>query len=494
MKKKRNAGKLARALAAAVLAAGLMLPPGAALAEAGASDVAPTTFKLTSVQVGDVVTAYQVFDTTIDDRNNLVYTKKAELPEAYDTIEEISAETNVRKLADAIAAKVIATSTVKVSATADAASTAEMNLDSGYYLVVVTSNSGNTQIYQTLLVDATPAVDEEGKYVPRTIADAEAKTKEVTPPTKVIVPSGGGEGGQSTDTYSVGDTATFVIKGTIPNYPADATHAKYSITDVPDAGLGVNTSSFVVYEGMTGTTEVPASAYEVKQGEKDEKAIYTVEFTEEYILAHPGQELRIQYTATVNSVDKVTGKVGNKVYGTFAPSPYEEKYVDTDENDPWAQTYGFSFQKFGGTDDEKSPLKGAVFTVTDLAGTPVSYLDREGILHTDGKVTSDEGGWIYVNGLKAGTYTVSETTVPSGFQPIDDFTVTLNAETATGDTNATDGVTEVNFFDDGQKIDPPQGQLPQTGGAGTIALTAGGVLLVAGGAAMVLRSRKRKQD
>ena len=187
-----------------------------------------------------------------------------------------------------------------------------------------------------------------------------------------------------------------------------------------------------------------------------------------------------------------TGKVGNKAFGTFSPNPYSQGNVNTKPKDPWAQTYGFSFRKLG---DKNAALAGAEFTVTDAGGKPVTYVDASGTTHTNGVVASDSNGYVYVNGLKAGTYKVSETKVPSGYQKIADFTVELSADSAKSDTLATDGVTETNFnVSTPDKVDPKQGVLPTTGGAGTIALTAGGVLLVVGGGIVVARFRNREQD
>lgn len=487
MKMQTCANKAARALCASVLAAGLMIPSGAALAKTSDADVNDASFTLTGIASGDVVHAYQVFDADIDASNNLTYEMKVSgLPEKYDTVDEIYAETDGRALADAIAAKVIATSTVHAAdATAGADGKATLTLDSGYWLVTVTSNSGDTKVYQTLLVDATPDVA-GGAYVTRTIGDADAKVQPVTPPTKKIVDPDG-KADQSTDRYSVGDTAKFTISGTVPSYPADATKATYSITDVPDAGLSVKTDTFVVKSG--GKTLVKDTDYTITE---NDNGTYTVAFTKKFVLANPGQAVTIDYDAVVTKIDLASGKVGNKVYGTFTPNPYETKDSDTTPTDPWDQTYGFEFKKLAAPDNQ--PLAGAVFTVTDKDGQPVTYIDASGTVHTDGKVTSDANGWVYVNGLEAGTYNVSETTVPSGYQKIDDFTVELSADTAKGDASSTGTVTELNFNYAGEKTDPKVGALPTTGGAGTIALTAGGILLVAGGSVVILRSRRREQD
>lgn len=476
-----------RTVAIAALLAGLTLSPAPAMAKTSTTDVADSSFTLTNIAKGDVVSAYQVFDADIDGTNNLTYTSKVTgLPEAYDTIEEMQAERDGRKLADAISARVLASpDTPKQTATAGSDGRATLTLDSGYWLVVVTSNSGVTKVYQTLLVDATPAVS-NGAYVTKTFEPTTPKTLDVPAPDKKIVDAGG-SAGQSSNSYGMGDTARFQIGATIPNYPADATHITYSVTDQPDAGLDVDLNSFKVTNGDVTLTK--GTDYDVKDNGDH---TYTVHFTHNYIVAHPGQTVSITYGAKVTAVNMQTGKVGNKAFGTFSPNPYTAGNVNTEPKDPWAQTYGFSFRKLG---DKNAALPGAQFTVTDAAGKPVTYVDASGTAHTDGVVASDSNGYVYVNGLKAGTYKVSETKVPSGYQKIADFTVELSADSAKSDTLATDGVTETNFnVSTPDKVDPKQGVLPTTGGAGTIALTAGGVLLVVGGGIVVARFRNREQN
>lgn len=499
MSKSMIAGRSMRAFVAAALAAGLMLPTTAAFAKTSAADVENASFTLTGVASGDFVTAYQIFDTDIDGSNNLVFTQKVSgLPEPYDTLDKIQkvAPTDARPVADAIAAKVIAGNGPKIMMPVSG-DEVTLTLDSGYYLVVVTSNSGNTKVYQTLLVDATPDIDKNGAYIARALEDTAVKVQPVSKPDKQILDADGkpvtGTGNTTTDIYSVGDIAKFRITGTVPSYPADATHALYKITDKPDAGLSVDMNSFVVKNGDTTlSNEGEAAQYKVIDNGNH---TYTVEFAQKFILENPGATVTIDYSATVDSINLTTGQVGNKAQATFNPNPYEDKKCDTDEVDPIDQTYGFSFKKLGAPDTK--PLPGAEFTVTDTSGKVVTYIDAKGNLHTDGKVVSNDDGWVYVNGLKAGTYTVTETKVPSGYQKVEPFDVVLSKDTAAGDTEATTTVAETNFnTSTPDKIDPKVGQLPTTGGSGTILLTAGGVLLVVGGSAVALRSikRNRKQN
>lgn len=474
---------LGRRVAAAALSAGLLLSPMVALAQTSTTDVADTAFTVTGVNDGDTVKAYQVFDADIDANNNLTYTAVvSDLPAGYATVDDLVGKEG-RTVADAIAPTVTkGDATYTQVASADGKVT--FNLDSGIYLVTVTTTSGKTKVYQTMLVNASPEVSAQGTYVPADLDDVAAKSSDVTKPTKSIVTDSGES--KKSDQYSVGDTVNFRISGVIPSYPSDATKVTYSLTDVPQTGLSVDTTSFVVKDAANKI--VDASNYDlVVNGGK-----YTIQFKDSFIRANTGASVKVEYSAVVDSVDKVTGQVGNQAYGTFNPNPYDATTVETEPDNTVEQTYGFTFKKVGkDANNDLKALAGAEFTIYDSKGNVVTYMDADGNQHTDGVVTSDANGYIYANGLKADTYTLKETKVPSGYQKVSDFTITLD-ESDKSDSPATDGVTENNFdVTTLDKEDPKQGDLPSTGGAGTVALTAGGILLVAGGSAVVARSRKQ---
>ena len=478
--------KAARAAVAAVLVAGLALAPAAAFAQTSALDVADAPVTITGVNKGDTVKFYQVFDADIDATNNLTYTTKVSgLPAGYDSAAKVAgkvSEQDARAVADAIA-PVVTAGAPKYSASAGEDGRVTQSLDSGLYLVTVTTEGGKTKVYQTMLVNASPEV-QNGQYAPASLSDRAAKSQDVPAPEKKVVSANGTDSGASTDTYSVGDTATFRIDATVPSFPSNATHAFFSVTDVPEAGLSVKQDSVKVYDGAELKTPVDASNYTVKPAGDS----FTVEFEWDYLKTRGSQKVRVEYQAEVVSINKVTGMVGNKAFGTFTPNPYEDQKVSTTPTDPQIKTYGFAFKKVTPTG---AALPGAEFTVTDARGNLVTYIDAKGDKVVSGKVVSDENGYVHVNGLEAGTYTVTETGVPAGYQKVDPFTITLDA-TDTGDSPATPGVTEKNFdVTTADVTDPKQGQLPTTGGAGTAALTAGGILLVAGGAVVVFRSRKQ---
>ena len=483
MLKQKFAKKAMGAFFAASLATGLMLAPASAFAKSGSYDVDDASITITGINDEDTVKFYQVFDADIDATNNLTYnTKVVGLPAEYDTAAEVVGKDG-RTVADAIASTVTAgTPTYTVKAEGGKVS---QSLDSGLYLVTVTTTSGKTKVYQTMLVDASPKAGDNGKYVTATLADTAAKSQDVPAPEKKVVPSAGGNGATTTDTYSVGDIAQFQIGATIPSFPANATYAFYSITDTPDAGLAIDGSTVKVY-GADGSA-IDAANYEVSLVD----GALTVAFKSDYLKGNPGQKISVTYSAKVNAINMATGVVGNKVVGTFTPNPYEDSKVTTEPSKTEVKTYGFTFKK---VKPNGGALSGAEFTVTDGNGKAVTYVDAAGTTHADGKVVSDANGYVYVNGLEAGTYTITETGVPAGFQKVDPFQIVLN-DSDTGDSPATLDVTESNFdLTTSEVIDPEQGKLPTTGGAGTIALTAGGILLVAGGSALALRNRSRKNN
>lgn len=501
MSKSMIVSRSTRAFVAAALAAGLMLPTTAAFADGGTANQYATTFTMTNVADGDTVTAYRIFSTSIDGHNSLVDTMDPGLiglPEAYDTPDEIRAAGDGKTLADAIAATVIGSNCAKVNGKAEGSTQVALALDPGYYLVVVTSTSGTTRVYQRHLVDATPSINDQGVYVAREIQPAETKAENVDKPSKTIVTGSDPDTAvKDTDMYSVGDTVKFRIAGTIPSYPADATKATYAIVDKPDAGLTVDTdpSNFVVKvkDGEQYTKLDIVTDYTLDLDAQ--KGTYTVNFTYDFIMKHLGSSVTVEYEATVNKIDSASGVIGNNAFAKFNPNPYFDGSSDTETDRSTDQTYGFSFKKLCAPDN--NPLAGAEFTVTDANGKAVTYIDADGALHADGKVVSNDAGWVYVNGLKAGTYTVTETKAPSGYQKVEPFEVTLNKDAANSDTEATGTIVETNFnTSTPDKIDPKVGQLPTTGGSGTIMLTAGGVLLIVGGSVVALRSvkRNRKQN
>lgn len=482
MKTETCATKAARAMCASVLAAGLMIPSGVALA----NTVADSQVTITGLQSGDTVSAYKIAGVDINDDNTLNYTFVEGLPADYDSVEELSKidsdgysfkqGTDMQNAAAKIA-KTFADKTADKTAEATGSS-ATLTLPSGYYLVRVTSTSGETKVYQNMVVDVTPQADGTS-YKAHDKVEAAVKSTEVTV-TKTV----GSEGKDKTDAYQVGDEVPFQITTAIPSYPAGSPNATFVIGDTPTAGLSIEEDTITV------------SAGEAKKGTDYTVAAttsgYTVTFAKDFILKNPGLSVTVTYKAklTKDAFSKADGTVtGNTATVKFNPNPYTDATV-TPEDKTTVQTYGYVFNKTGKDD---VALEGAVFTLYNADGTnPVK--DENGNLITSTSTKVGDKAYVYFSGLKAGSYKAKETKVPAGYTAVSDIEFSVSSDDAKADNPATD-VKENNFKVNSTSVkDPEASALPVTGGAGTMAVTVAGVAFIGGAAYLIVRSRRKGEE
>lgn len=466
----------------AAMALAVSLTPGLAFASpTSTTDVADSTVTITDLLAGDTVEAYRIADADIDAANNLTYTMASGLPSDYDTIDEIAAvasdgtsfvQGSAMQNAASKIAKAFADASTAPAATATATGTsANLTLGSGYYLVRVTSTSGETRVYQNMVIDVSPKANTNGTYNPHDAVNVAVKKTDVT-----VKKTVGSEYKESTDKYSVGDTVPFKIETAIPNYPADSKDATFKIGDTPTAGLEIDTTSIMI----NGATAVSGADYTLTASATG----YTIEFSKAYVLAHPGESITVTYNAKLtsdafsHSADDVTG---NTATVTFNPNPYNSTTV-TPSDKTKVKTYGYVFKK---VDPDGNALPGATFTLK--------------VTNSDGSVTelestSDENGYVYFSGLAAGTYTISETVVPAGYTKAADQTFTLSEAVCTADNPVTSEVEDNYLVSSTDVVDGKQPVLPLTGDVGTFILVAAGVGLLACAFVIIARFRKQKQS
>jgi fimbrial isopeptide formation D2 family protein/LPXTG-motif cell wall-anchored protein len=482
---------------AALIAA---MSPVAAFAKTSGTDVADSPITITGLTKGDTVTAYQVFDADIDAANNLTYTAATGLPEAYNTPEKLTAlTTDEQKKAAGDAYSQAFTkenpatpaNNHTATGTANDSGQATLTLDSGYWVVVVTSTSGTTKVFQPTTVDASPVAGTDGKYSSKALQSQEVKNEPVN-----VKKGVGTEYKEKTDQYTVGQDVPFKVTTNVPNYPADSKDATFTVNDKPTAGLKIKTDTIKVTVGTTTVWENGAKTAEGAAAFKEASTTqaengYTFDFAKEFVLAHPGEAVEITYEATLTSdafSHSATDVTGNTATVTFNPNPYSDSTV-TPNKTTKVQTYGYVFPK---TDKGQNALEGAVFTLYDANGAN-EIKDENGNTITSTSTIVGGKAYVWFEDLGAGTYTAKETTVPAGKQKAQDVQFTVNESTATADNPATTDVTENNYLvSTTSVIDPDQPLLPVTGDAGTIAITVGGLALV--GAACVVASRGLKRS
>ncbi len=475
MIKKGFKQKALTSIAAAALTLSMM-PIGVASAETGSKYTSDIT--LNNVDSGATVTAYQIVDSIVDSNNNLTYKYANGIDgNAYSALQSNSAEMKaaVGKITTGIADGSVTPLDTK-TANATGGPVTFSGLDDGEWLFVVTNADGSTKVYQNTVVNNTPK--SSGLSYAANPQTVDIKAENGPKPDKTV----GENNAHETSDYQIGDLVPFTITAAVPNYPSNYTNPTFTFKDTPNNGLIDQVDTIEV---KANGNAVPASNYTVNVNGNG----FTLSFKSDFIKTHLGQTITVTYKAKLTSAAFKTVSDGTKNSLTL---DYSNSPTTTHTSDPIkdnVNTYGFYFQK---VDKDSHPLQGAEFTLYNEDGTE-AIKDETGNPLTS---TADANGYVWFEDLADGkTYTLKETKVPAGKQAVADFKVTINAASATLDNPATTGITEANYqkyTNDNTVIDPDQGILPTTGGAGTLALTVAGVVMIAGGATIVISSSRKK--
>ncbi len=220
--------------------------------------------------------------------------------------------------------------------------------------------------------------------------------------------------------------------------------------------------------------------------------------------AAAGDEVIVEYTAPFTA-STVVGPAGNWNTGLleYSNNPYNSGYgaadnttSQTEEDSVVAFTYTVEINKV--KSDNTTALAGAAFKLEKvLPGTDQKTVVREFTLAENLTTFTFEG-------LDDGTYILTETEVPDGYNGIDPITFTVSAEHANealGTLNgeptvdgaieftATDGVLAANVVNESGNI------LPSTGGIGTtLFYVVGGTLVAGAGVTLIAKKRMKKED
>lgn len=450
---------------------------------------------------GDTVTAYEILDRDYNKTSNTVTDKFIQnAGVSQTTFQGLTSDGSVyskgsamQLAADKIASAIktgnaTAIDTMTAKANADGVATIE-NAPAGEWLILVTSADGTvTKVYQNTIVSNAPEA-ENGTYKAND-ADATIKSTDETVKKGVGTTRQDAQDAKTSDgQYGIGDLVPFVIDTIIPDYPADSTNRTFTVGDAPDPGLDIDQSTIKVYTvDAAGTeTEVATTNYTASVANRN----MTVNFTDDFIKQNPGQEILVKYQAKLTSAANVTTDraTQNRATITFNPNPYETG-TSTPDTHTDVKTYGVFFVKKG----DGAALQGAQFKIKyaqDINGhkTGDYVKDENG---SDLTSTSDANGYVWFEDLAKGMYTLEEVQAPTGYQKVGDFDVDLT-NGGSADNPVTD-VKEANYLNNDDVTDPKVGMLPTTGDAGTIGLTAAGILLVAGSAFVVIGHNRRAKD
>lgn len=355
---------------------------------------------------------------------------------------------------------------VDLGAVAKGAS-ATVTLPAGLYLFVDADYSAGAN------KDATPSIAilvgsgnvENGVLNPLTEATVDIKNQ-TTAVTKKV-------NGKDAITASAGQRVAYTITSKVPQNTQYYSDYGYTYTDTPLAGQTVDFDSLkvtVADKALTKDTDYTVA--------KNEDGTFTVTISS-IKKQRAGAEIAVTYNATVTSEEAAGSKaVTNTVVLSDNGAEATDSTIITNGQ--------FSFTK---TDAQGKALAGAEFKIEGQGGTSTP---------STATATSDSNGTVTFKGLADGTYKVTETGVPAGFQQNlkAAFTVTItngkavkytgadiwglapNAEVSDSDTYKVKNVKNVT-------------QLPLTGAAGTTLFTVVALLVAGAGVAVALKSRQR---
>lgn len=456
------------------LVAALAIVPGTAFALTNDSTGDVT---ISGFESDDVVTLYKVVDTTYNPDDNTIDHAWNDSIKAYMegtarvTIDDYEALADDATGEGETAASIRAALNAAIESDAAQGIPTQNNegtvtasgLAMGQYYVLVQTGEGSLRTYQHMIVSVQPTAQANGTWSEPVLGDRidQPKYTEETVVDKVIT------GDEPATGYLPGTEVEFTITTAIPSY---ALNTNWDET------------SFTITDTRTNLDAPDDDAFEITVGEKivvkdtdytvrTEGNVTTITFLGDILKDHQTEEVVVTYTTTVADELDHDDTIENKA--VVDPG----NGADTSNDTVTLELYKVTGKKVDSED--KSALQGAVFSIyRESNGTPGFQPDGDKLI-TD-NVKSNEQGIFEFDPLANGDYYLVETKAPAGYELLEVY-VEFSTDSA---------VDNVITLTDVENDKDSGINLPQTGGAGTIALTAAGVVLVAGAAAFIVRSRK----
>ena len=378
----------------------------------------------------------------------------------------------------------------------------------GAYLFLV---EGGVRIYSPGFAAVYPKTDVNGNWITAGHA-IEVDLKSAEPGIDKTV---------SDYTYAIGQTVTYTLEVDVPDYPDNAVDKKFIIADYLSEGLTLDPGSIEIYN-YSGDEAHPIGNkitesfvdYSFSDQQNYPSQGLTPSFAKSFDYENNNSSILadkviVQYNATVNEKAVVMvstdtdNELDNKVYLIYNNNPYTEDGYREIPDEERVYTYALQVVKTG---EEGDSMEGAEFTlklsnsgenlqfVMTGAGEYRRPLPNEADNLTETLVTN-ASGLITIEGLDLGTYILTETKAPSGYE----LPANPETEITLADDNDADGKPDgiLNNDKDGTYeqtvVNTKPGFLPKTGGIGTAVFTVCGIVLMAGAVVLLVCVSRRKK-
>lgn len=512
MKAKKIFKGMTAAAVAAVLAAS-MVPMTAFAAAPGYDDLSSQTVKMPATlenakynvylvasaahKTGDASGVYEyTLETGFTGVTNFAVDANKRLTYKGSVLSASTSASDLKELADAL--ETASSSATAVTGGSNLGSGDSLTLAPGYYLVTAT---GTQMKSAPMLVSVTNAAKE-----------LTAKSSDLTFEKNIVsVKDGQGTVDGTADKHksaevAIGSEVEYEIKTNFPSYSDEVVAAvkkdvdplnitDFVITDDPSSGITLK--EIVVKVDGTEVAE-SAGTYSL-----DKNVIgtnggtgFTITFADPYVVNNQNKSVVVSFKADVNERAASQTAIPNDAILNF-DNDYATGGGDGELKDE-TDIYRTDLIIYK-TDEASNPIAGVGFTVyktnpaTDGGVTKGAAIGSERFTDVEGKIT--------ITDLPAGTYIISETTVPANYKKADDVTITIEAIKDTASNiytgaykfTGTDKISDTEN-DNMKTIVNIKGQeLPGTGGMGTIIFTVvgAGVVLVAG-IMLIVYMKKRK--
>lgn len=325
---------------------------------------------------------------------------------------------------------------------------------------------------------------------------ATIQEKNGVPSVDKIITSGGvvSADGKS-NSASIGDTVNF--KTTITAQPGAQ---NYVLHDKMTDGLTFNNK----VEVKKGESPVATSYYTLKTSDFNDDCTFEIVFGQTFCDdLQKDEKITVTYSATLNENAVIAGK-GNEnetwlKYGDSQNTQHKTTTTKTFEMNV------FKFYKDKKNSDKETGLAGATFKLTkdsqdavnigfvktsnETATDDVYRVAKRGETGTVATITSPKSGKFTIQGLGAGTYYLTETKQPDGYNKLSGpVTVVIDKDGKVKVKNG-DDYDEVNRVDVENKTGTV---LPSTGGTGTTMIYLVGAVLVLGSGVVLATKRRVK--